>query len=133
MHGKTFTVKKNTPTKKKSSWFNSDCKLAKDNFYRCKRLLSSVQDDNNRILFLQDRNEYCHAKRKAKNAYYIKERNSLRDLSKLNSRKFWKFIKKYKQKKTNVNDVNIDTFVNHFKNMSDTPNENSFREHNNRY
>ena len=47
-------------------------------------------------------------------------------MSRSDSRKFWKYIKKFKGGNKNQANINVNDFLNHFKQMSATPNENCF-------
>ena len=47
-------------------------------------------------------------------------------LSKTDPRKFWKYIHKYNSKTSTKNDIGVDDFVEHFKNMSSNPHPSSF-------
>ena len=78
-------------------------------------------------MFLNARKDFCSAKTKAKRLYFAKEKSTLSSLSKTNSRKFWKYINKFKgSSKSNSTDIGVDDFVNHFKNMSNTPHPSNF-------
>lgn len=113
--------------KETSDWFNRNCKESKNEFYRCKRIYHENPSDANKELFLTARSAFCTCKRKAKRIFYSKEKRTLSHLSKSNPRKFWKYIKKYKNKNNSVNnDVCLDDFAEYFKNMSNTKNDNNF-------
>lgn len=130
VHGKTIRItgnKNSSPHRKQSPWFDNTCKQRKKDFYNCKRLYTENPTPDNRLLFLNARALYCKAKRKAKQRYSYIEKCTLATLSKTNARSFWKYINKYKGKKnTNSNDISIDEFVQHFKNMSNTPHPSNF-------
>ena len=130
VHGRTFKSNTNSNTKccnKKSPWFNNDCKQAKSSFCDAKRNYSTHPNDVSRTLFLTARSHYCAIKRKAKQSFYSKEKCTMSNLCKSNSRKFWQYIKTFNKKSTGVsNDISLDSFVNHFKSMASMPHANSF-------
>ena len=130
INGKTIHTGNNTSKNKrdnKSLWFNEACRLNKKEFHECKRILKRNPCDANRIRFLHARNNYCRVKREAKRVYYNKEKNTLAKLSKTNPKDFWRYINKYKKKSTpDNNDININQFLNHFRQTSNTANSSTF-------
>jgi hypothetical protein len=124
-HGKTFSSKRLCkPHTRKSEWFNEECKKIKADFLNAKRIKNLNPSDENKTHFLTCRSLYAKAKRKAKLKYYCKEKQKLSNLSKTAPRNFWKYIKKYKNKKVcDMDNMNINNLVEHFQNLSNTPHE----------
>jgi hypothetical protein len=111
-------------TTRKSEWFNEECKKIKADFLNAKRIKNLNPSDENKTHFLTCRSIYAKAKRKAKLKYYCKEKQKLSNLSKTAPRNFWKYIKKYKNKKVcDMDNMNINNLVEHFQNLSNTPHE----------
>ena len=110
-NGRTFYSNPKRKPIKKAAWFNDECKNIKSLFCNAKRMYKNYSTDINRILFLSTRRDFAKAKRKAKYLYYNKEKTNLSNLSKFNSRKFWKYIKKYKSKNMkNTSDISMNDF-----------------------
>ena len=123
LHGKTVkpTKAKKNSNYKKSLWFDGNCRDSKREFYFYKRICKDQPSDVNRERFLCARNKYCTVKRDTKRKYYYKEKNTLSNLSRTNPRKFWRYINKYKtNSNTNSNNIDINEFVEHFKQTSNT-------------
>ena len=76
-------------------WFNADCKQATDT----------------RLMFLEARRSYCVCKRTAKYNYNNKEQHRLKDMSRSDSRNFWKYIKKFKGGNKNQANINLNDFL----------------------
>jgi len=49
-------------------------------------------------------------------------------MSKSSPRIFWKYVNKFKKKTASNQEIDLQSFVDHYKNMSSTENESSFRE-----
>ena len=108
--------------KPKSPWFDVNCRDAKNEFIKNKRLFKSNNTVENKTNFLLSRSIYAKTKRQAKFKFYSKEKNKLSDMSKKCPRKFWKYIKKFKNKSSrSINDVGLDEFVQYFSSVSNTP------------
>jgi hypothetical protein len=130
LQGKTCSLKRTIrPNVKRSPWFNNECKASKIEFYRCKRLFSESPTDVHRHLFLNARKQFCNVKKIAKRNYFDREKRTLSDLNKSNSRKFWKYIRKYNNRcNRKGNDISLDDFINHFRNISNTQHESTFND-----
>ena len=69
-----------------------------------------------------NRQTYCKIKRKTKAKYFSKEKARLSDMSKTSPRKFWQYINKFKNGSSGKGQgPSLDDFVEHFKNVSNTP------------
>ena len=73
-HGKSFFKHSKPKKRKKSEWFDSGCKLAKDTFYKYKRMFKLEPTDNQILLFLYSRSYYCNVKRMLNVFIIIKKR-----------------------------------------------------------
>ena len=112
---------------KKSPWFDGICKQAKADFFKSKRLFQSNKIEVNKLNFLLCRSNFAKVKRHARHVYYSKEKSKLNTMSKYSPRKFWKYINKFKHKSSSTNNsVNMDDFVRHFTNISNTPHASHF-------
>jgi hypothetical protein len=112
---------------KKSLWFNEDCRLNKNEIYDCKIIYKRYPCDANKIKFLDSRNKYCRVKRETKRTFFNKEKHTLAKLSKNNPKHFWRYINKYKKKNvSNSNGIDMDQFLNHFKQSSNTAHSSTF-------
>ena len=124
--GKHFFPNKRNKVKK-SPWFDSNCKKAKADFLKAKRLFNSNKIDVNKLNFLLCRSNFAKIKRHARLVYYSKEKSKLNTMSKYSPRKFWKYINKFKQKSSiSNNGITMDDFVRHFTNISNTPHNSNF-------
>ena len=132
VNGKHITVSGNKCPKppnarKQIPWFDNTCKYYKNEFYCCKRRLINNNTNENRALFLKARNDYSNIKNKAKRDYFAKEKQTLSRISKTDTRKFWKYINKFKNNTTaKPNNIDVDEFIRHFKNLSNTQNLSNF-------
>ncbi|XP_053379986.1 uncharacterized protein LOC128548636 [Mercenaria mercenaria] len=70
------------PKKKKSPWFDEQCRRAKSNFFAAKRQYMSNRSEENKVQFLNSKHVYSAVKRKAKSVFYNKEKIKLSDMSK---------------------------------------------------
>ena len=123
------TVKKEInrtfPSKQRSKWFNNECKQAKAEFLKTKRELKRCNSDVNNHNYNKARQEYRKIKRVAKAKYLTHEQSLLSDLSKNNTKQFWKKINEYKNtRKVVYNDKSLHDFANYFKELSNTSNSN---------
>ena len=123
------TVKKGInrtfPSKQRSKWFNNECKQAKAEFLITKRELKRCNSDVNNHNYNKARQEYRKIKRVAKAKYLTHEQSLLSDLSKNNTKQFWKKINEYKNtRKVVYNDKSLHDFANYFKELSNTSNSN---------
>ena len=121
VNGHKFTSRANNSKMTKSVWFNDMCKEAKTRFYECKREFKNNPTDENKLNFLMSRREFNDAKRKAKRLFHYNEKQKLLSLSKSNTRKFWKYINKFKntcKSKNDNSDISLEEFTEHFKSLS---------------
>lgn len=120
--GKTFTKKTNN--KKKVPWFDDDCRKSKGVFLDAKRKFLSCKSEENKLNFLMKRKAFVKTKRNAKWKFQIKEKKNLSQLSKKSPRKFWKYLNKFKKSSSFNNEVDLQSFLNHFSNVfNDTENQ----------
>ena len=78
----------------KNPWFNQDCKNARADFFSKKKQYKTSKSNSDKISFLKVRNHYAYIRRKAKLVYQTRQGKWLSDLSKSNSRAFWKSVKR---------------------------------------
>jgi len=71
---KTVSNKPDKSKRLNPSWFNNECKLAKNVFYNAKRLFNRVSTNENKLLFLNARNHFCYVKRRAKRLFFSKKK-----------------------------------------------------------
>lgn len=114
--GKTTTYNKKIPNRKFTSlWYNHECEKARREFSSATR----TYKNNNRTILLASRKKYRAVKRKSE-ANFKQEKNKLHNFAKTQPQKFWKKIKKLKKKKTDVGNITIDEFYEHFKDLYST-------------
>jgi hypothetical protein len=117
LHGKTFSIKPKNNVKKKSVWFDSNCKHAKNYFYCDKRAFKAVLSDENRARCLE--NIILILRGRQEETFVILKQNKLSNLSKRYARQFWKYINKFKNKsKADSSDYSIHEYVEYFKSLS---------------
>ena len=116
-YGKSFT---NRPKKKKrkSLWFDEQCRNAKSVFCNMKRCFIADNSDENKLAFLNARKQFMKVKRCAKNRFYRNEKIQISNISKNSPRKFWNYIKKFKNAKKDCNNISMDEFKNYFETIS---------------
>ena len=105
----------------KNEWFDNNCKDCKANFKKSVANYKVYPSSANREIMLQCKREYNKAKRKAKFSYINNEKQTVSRLAKNNPKQFWKHIKKQNMR-CDI-DVDLQTFYDHFKDISDIPNE----------
>ena len=90
--GKTFTSQNSKcgDAKKKSSWFNENCKNAQKDFARARNTFLKYKTDANRREFAKNRTKYNRLKSKAKKLHKIKEGNKLNEFAKNQPKQFGK-------------------------------------------
>ena len=81
-----------TSNSKHAAWFDNNCKNAKRDFFKCKRLFKTNPTVNSRHDFLRSRNQYAYTKKKYK--HNVKQGNIFSSICKTNPKKFWKHLKK---------------------------------------
>ena len=116
-YGKTFS-KRHKRTKRKSLWFNDECREAKSSFYKTKRAYASENSEPNKLLMLNARKYFIKVKRRAKYRFYNNEKVKLANMSKASPRKFWSYIKKFKNTKAGCGNISLEDFKNYFENVS---------------
>ena len=129
LHSRTCRLVPSNPKLKNSPWFNNFCKKSKKSFIFSKRAFRSNPTEQNRQNFLQKRRIYCKAKRTAKNHYFNNERRKISQLHKRSPHKFRKHVNKFMKNDANCRDgPSLEEYINHFKNISNTPNIDSSSE-----
>ena len=107
---RTLPIRKTT-NRRKALWFNDSCKRAKAGFMNCKREYQSSPNVLNKSRFLGSRSFFANVNREAKRKFYYKERSTLSKLSKTSSRKFGKYLNKFKRKSKNTQTVGMQDFL----------------------
>jgi hypothetical protein len=119
--GKKCTINKRV-LKKKAPWFNNECREAKRIFLESKRTYNNNPTHENKENFLLKRKDFVNLKRRTKNKYNAEEKVKLSNMSRKSPRKFWKYIKKFGNKKNMTNNsLNVNDFKEYFETMSNTP------------
>ena len=116
--GKKTTKFNNNIRNFKCPWFNEDCRSARSEFFRRKKQFKTSKSIDDKISFLKARYDYAYTKRKAKFTYQTREGKKLSEMSKSNSRAFWKNIKRLNNSAATDIPLSAQDFVEHFKNLS---------------
>jgi exonuclease III len=112
---KYTTGKQKRPNRRPTNtWFNSDCVQARIKFCRARNSYLRHKSDENRKCFVKCRSHFNSVKRKARISHKYDEGRKLSKLARTNPRKFWKIVKKGKQKKDVDSNVTADDFLSHF-------------------
>lgn len=123
--GKTFSNKSNI-VKRKSTWFNNECRRSKSSFLEAKRRFLSCKTEQSKLDFLQKRNLFVKTKRRARWEFYNKEKRNLSSICKTAPRKFWKYLNKFKNRNNITNELDMQRFVTHFSDNSNNTNGHLF-------
>jgi exonuclease III len=116
--GKTTTNNKKIPNRKFTSlWYNHECENARKEFSSATRTYKNNRSPNNRKILLASRKKYRSVKRKSEANFKRQEKNKLHNFAKNQPQKFWKEIKKLKKNKTDIGDITIEEFYDHFKDL----------------
>ena len=73
---------------------DEDCKKSRADCLKSKEHFRKSRTNETKLTFLNLRNKYTYTKRRGKREYFTKDGQNLSELSKENSRKFWKTIPK---------------------------------------
>ena len=87
-------------------------------FYDAKRRLAAIKSEENKLNMLNCRKEFIKVKRLAKFNFYNKEKVKMSYMSKASPRKFWKYIKKFRNSNSYDANVSLDDFKKYFQNIS---------------
>lgn len=114
-------------TKASNKWFNSDCSRAREDYFKCKRIHSKTRSDVTKNELKVMSIKYKRVLKNAKSTYYDALHNEIRNLKCSNPRMYWELINKASSNTKSVypvNDIPIETFLAHFKNLHETCCEN---------
>ena len=113
--GKSVSIENVSTPKNSNKWFDEQCRTAKTDFNRAKRIFSYDRSEQNRINFTKCRSKYNKAKRRAKYKFKITEGQKISKMAKCNPKAFWKKIKKYSScNKVGSETLSSDDFFQHF-------------------
>lgn len=118
--GTTYRSKscRSRPGKVNREWFDENCVSAKHEFTTARNRFNRDKNEQTRLNFIQARTSYNRVKRKAYQAYKIKEGRRINNLAKSNPRKFWKNINRtYKKSSPTPDSLTVDELYNHFENV----------------
>jgi hypothetical protein len=91
--------KNNTLKKENKSWFDLECRFARQNYRKLKKCFKCLTSPQNRLAMIHAEKHYKHTlDRKYKN-YRKKFSEGIQNLSRNNPKEFWKLLNKDKRKK----------------------------------
>ena len=83
------------------------------------------------LLFLNARSAFITTKRKAKKCHCLSEKKKISALSRTGSRKFWKHVNNFNSNnRCKAPDISPEDLFNYFCNVSNNPNDSSYRDTN---
>jgi len=92
--------------------------LQKKLFCDAKRRYANIKSEENKIYLFNCRKQYITVKRSAKRNYFYKAKLKMSNISKTSPRKFWEYIKKFKNTNGFDSNASLDDFKNYFQNVS---------------
>ena len=107
--GNSVSIENASTPKNSSKWFDEQCRTAKTDFNRAKRIFSHDRSEQNRINFTKCRSQYNKAKWRAKYKFIINEGLKISKMAKCNPKAF----RKKKKKKKNIRHA-IKSVVKHY-------------------
>jgi exonuclease III len=119
--GKTYVKKE----RKVNAWYNKECAETKRRFSKLRGQYKISRSPELLNKIIRAKSVYNRTKRKAKNIFKLKEQEELEKLASSNPKAFWSKIRKNKRSNKRVgNDIDLETFANHFKSLSDNHSQN---------
>ena len=116
--------KKATVKKIKKPWFNRDCFIKRKEYFKARNLSWRTKSAENRTNLIRCSKAYKKEINKQYNAYRKDFISKLRSMKTKDPKSYWSLINKSTEKqKSVVNKVALETFYDHFKNLSNENNE----------
>jgi hypothetical protein len=115
--GKNKSYRKSYNRKYKSPWYNNSCERARREFCSANRLYYKNKTLTNRHIMINCKKRYKQEKKKAFNIYNNNEKIKFHDLARNDPQRFWKEIKKFKNKNPNRTNISTNEFYEYFKEL----------------
>ena len=97
---------------------NETCDNARRLFNRAQNSFLRNRSDDNRIVYIREKQSYNQTKSKAKASYSIQEKSKLSNLCKSKPRTFWKYVKKlYQHNSCTSDNFHISELYDNFKDL----------------
>lgn len=107
---------------KKAHWFTNECRRAKSNFLASKRIFKNYPSEENRTILAADKKEFRKIKRKAERIHLRNMKRKMSDLSRNSPKQFWEKVNDFRKGKVSSSDeISLNEFAEHFKNISNSP------------
>lgn len=100
-----------------NNWFYDDCRKERAEYLKCKQIHSKTRSEVTENEFKALSINFKRVLKNAKSTYYGTFQKKVRYLQCSNQRMFWKPIKKANSYSNAVNNIPIQTFSAHFKNL----------------
>ena len=109
--------------RRRHHWCNTECRAAKDEFLKAKKQFRFSANEANKLALLDARKRFNLVKKRAKRHYNHTESKQMTHLSKSAPKQFWRHLNSYRKgKKVATQDVTLEDFAEHFKNLSNNKN-----------
>lgn len=115
---KNVNIKRNMyKVKQNNKWFNTECKMTRVFFHRCKRRYSSVRNNDTKTSFLQASKNYKSVIRKSVMKHKREVRRKIRNMRSNSPKDYWNYINSLNDC-VNTTDVDCGIFFDYFKNLN---------------
>ena len=115
--GKRCKLRHPNTRKNKNPWFTDECERARNELKHANKQYRRNRTDELAQNVINKRRVFKKIKRKAKAAYNNKQKIKLHDDAQSSPKKFWETVRKFKNKKNKSENITIDEFYNHFKDV----------------
>ena len=100
-----------------SPWYTHECEIARSELARANKCFRRSRTNDNRIIVVNKRRNYCRAKRKARAIYKSKQQDRLQGMANSDPKKFWNEVRKVRGSKNKQTNITCEEFGEHFQNL----------------
>lgn len=110
--------------RRNQSWFNHECKSARNKFHLRKRIFVSNKSDFNKSCMLDASKQYKKTISKAVTNYKRYQKRKIRNMRSNSPKQYWNYVNRLSSK-TSTSNVDIDMFYDYFKDLNSNENPDS--------